>query len=147
MVTQVTFSAMPISFFVLASLFSILTIVSTTLILLTLFWTGFAIIVIAPILLISSALALFFWAFGVVIFTIGSSVLTLLATADPGSDAPSGDDNKQRPRLPAATPSSSSGASWVKTEGRNTKKEETMEAEKPASVPPAPGSDVDALEP
>ncbi|KAG7289366.1 hypothetical protein NEMBOFW57_005733 [Staphylotrichum longicolle] len=74
-VTQATFSAMPIFFFVLASIFSILTIVSTALIFLVLFWTGFAITVIAPILLISSAFALFFWAFGVVLFTAGSSAL------------------------------------------------------------------------
>lgn len=146
-VTQATFSAMPIFFFVLASIFSILTIVSTALIFLVLFWTGFAITIIAPILLISSAFALFFWAFGVVLFTVGSSALALVATADSTSDAPSGGNGKQRPRLPAATPSSSSATSWVKSEGRDIKKEETSGTDKLASVHPAPGSDVDALEP
>ena len=151
-VTQVIFSAMPVLFF-LTCAFSALFALSCVFLLLSLFWTGLAVFVLVPVIVLTSTMALFTWGFGVASFSFSRSAYKAMQTvtiaADEETRAPPRRDSRFAARgAVMATSSSSSPSSWDKIEDQDIKQEaegSTSRHEEP--VHPAPGSDVDALEP
>ncbi|KAK4041260.1 hypothetical protein C8A01DRAFT_14962, partial [Parachaetomium inaequale] len=151
-VAQVIFSAMPVLFFFTCA-FSALFALSCVFLLLSLFWTGLAVFVLVPVLVLTSTMALFTWGFGVASFSFSRSAYKAMQTVSTAADqqtrAPPRRETRLSPRAaPMATSSSSSPSLWDKIEDQDIKQEaegSKGNQEKPAH--PAPGSGVDALEP
>jgi hypothetical protein len=165
-VAQVIFAAMPVLLFFTCA-FSALFALSCVFLLLSLFWTGLAVFILVPVLVLTSTIALFTWGFGVASFTFSRAAYNAMQTVTAAADKETRPPPRREPRLapgaaptatsddrptgilaPKAPPSSSSPSSWDKIDDQDIKQEaegSTSKQEKPAH--PAPGSDVDALEP
>ncbi|KAL2166027.1 hypothetical protein VTG60DRAFT_3432 [Thermothelomyces hinnuleus] len=149
---QAVFSAFPILCF-LAFVFSVLSVLSTGFLFATLFWIGIALLVLIPILVLTSGAALFTWAFGAASFIFGQWIYTVLRDTAANFNEELGnhqqDKEPARPRLapPAGPSSSSSATSWARVERQPTNQGGELEAQQKESAHPDPGSDVDALEP
>ncbi|KAK4153039.1 hypothetical protein C8A00DRAFT_34222 [Chaetomidium leptoderma] len=135
-VVQAIFSTMPVLFFI-SFVFSVIFVVSSISLLFTLFWASVALFVVVPVLVLTSSMALFSWAFGVATFGAGRSLFDFLQIMNP-SVRP---EVRFRPRTEfidrhrlaprAQSSSSSSTAPWTKVEGQK-------QAEGPGSKGKAP---------
>jgi hypothetical protein len=147
LVAQAVFSIMPVLFF-LTFAFSVLFFAATASLLFSLFWTGIAVFVLVPILVMASSVALFTWAFGLATFSASRSAYGTFQQLTAARAPLRGDaDNRRHPVAPIASSASSSPASWTKVEGQDIKQDAGPKGKEKTPAHPDPGSDVDALEP
>jgi hypothetical protein len=151
-VAQITFSTLPVLCF-FTFVFSIVLAFSTVSLFIALFWVGVAFLLLVPILVLTSSVALFTWGFGAAGFILSRWSYNLLkVNIDFGNidfGNPHSQEDPDRPRLarPAASSSSLSGASWARVEAQEVKQDDESEGQSKEPAHPEPGSDLDALEP
>ncbi|KAL2146604.1 hypothetical protein VTI28DRAFT_3103 [Corynascus sepedonium] len=150
---QIAFSTLPVLCFS-AFVFSVLFAFSTVFLAASLFWICIALCVLIPILVLTSSVALFAWAFGASTFILGRWSYTVLCDIIANSNPDLGNSQRKEARMhpnlvsPAASSASTSPTSWARVEGQQAEHRDDKSEGQPMELAhPDPGSDVDALEP